>query len=115
MARTNVWDLHSSESPAEAEATGLFLDEEPTAPRLMRVVEGADAGPQVLGKDTRLGRWTTVEPATNSRTPPTPIQSVSSMALCSWHSLAHSQQVPSRKEAFGLIPLQARVLKDLHR
>lgn len=62
----------------------------------MRVVEGA-GGPRVLGKDTRLGRWATVEPATNSRAPPAPIQSTNSMALCSWHSLAHSQQVPSRK------------------
>lgn len=64
MAIIIVWGLHPSESPAEAEATGTFLDEEPL--RLMEVVEEAEAGPQVPGKGTRLGRWATVEPATNS-------------------------------------------------
>lgn len=55
-----------NESPAEAEATGTFLDEEPIAPGFTGMVQGAEAGPRVLGKGTRLGEQATTEPVASS-------------------------------------------------
>lgn len=77
----------------------------------MRVVEGA-GGPRVLGKDTRLGRWATVEPATNSR-------ATSSYTKHQLHGTLFLAQLCTQpagtlkegaSQALVPIPLQARVL-----
>lgn len=74
-----------NESPAEAEATGTFLDEEPIAPEFMGMERGAEAGPRVLGKGTRLGERTEQAGAPPYQLPHN--QKV--------NPTAHSQQVPS--------------------
>lgn len=55
MARTDVWSLHPSESPVEAEATGPFLDEEPIAPRLIN--ESGGRGRQAHGYWGKTPGW----------------------------------------------------------
>lgn len=56
MARTDVWSLHPSESPVEAEATGPFLDEEPIAPRLINESGGRGRRPTGAGERHQAGQ-----------------------------------------------------------